>query len=1322
MNKRRRLAIWFLSACAVTVATLCIIAVLLLRSDWFSNFVRLRTVAAIERATGGRVELRGFRFDWSTLTAEFGDLVVHGTEPARAPPMFETPFIRITFPVTALLRREILIESIRVERPQIYVLVRPDGSTNIPPVQNNSIDVAQLLSLQVGRFAFDNGLLRTDVQQFPLQADGRNLSLVLTYARLPASYQIHVSCGHVRLHSPDRHALDGAVDLKLQLLQNRIDVQQATITAAASYVRAQGEINRFNDPVVDLNMKAGLTARDLTSFLQVTRLSAGEFQLAGNLHYDSAHPLNFAGRLSGEHITYRFAIATLTNAGLASDLRATPAGATLSNVHLHVAEGTLSAKAELADWRAFSLNGTLERGDLQGLYALFLRKNLAWSGLVSGPLTLASAIDGHDFSLHARLNISEGNRSNPVSGSADLEYRYNGNILGLNAHLASAKTRADIAGTLGSAVKVHLETAAANELEPLLAATGHSLTAAKIDLTNSNVTYDGQIAGSLHSPQVSGTLLLGNFGAAGQHWDQAAAQFTASASQIDIASASLLQQKLKVSGRGSAQLSEWTVTSSSKIAIEAAVSGLDIRNTAARYANLRLPVLSGIASGNLRMNGTVDNPSGSGFIHLVSLDAFGEQLNDVQAAFTVNGNVATITSGKVRAAAATIGFNGAYQHQPGDWTQGTLEAHLDSNGFPLHSLSGIARLAPDLSAVAEIHADAAFKISGENITPQAANGRIKFTNIAYRDARFGEATLSAMTHGDVVDGTLASTLRGNPVSGTFTVQLAQGNPLRAEIQTRRLDLGTIADVLHIPYPAGYPNGFVDVKARIEGLLTQLDKLHGNLELDAVGVQPAASASELEIKNDGPIQFEFRDGVARIQRFRLTTRQGQLEVAGKIGYLGERPVDLGVKGQLALQAFELLDPNVTSAGSGTIDARIRGPLLEKTSRLSVDGSLAVHNASFSLKGFSNGLSNVNGVVHFNRDRAAIDSLTGQTGGGNVGVSGFVNFGEGPLVYDLKGEAQNVRLRYAGSVSVTASASLHMAGTSDNGLISGTTSISHIVVSPEADLGALVALAAGREAQSTQRNDLLSGLQFDVRIRNASNMEVSTALGRDIEANLDVRLRGTPGHPLLFGNLSANEGEFRIFGARYSLNRGEITFNNPVRIEPVLNVDVQTITRGVTVDITVGGTLNRLNINYRSDPPLQTKDIIALLTFGQTPGFSPNLPNAQPASSDVTALQAGASSVLGQAISQPQGGLSRLFGTATIRFNPVEQAIINTPQSRLTIEEQISPHATVTYVTNLAQTSEQIFRFEYALTQQYSVVAIRDDNGEFGIDIQYKKRFK
>jgi translocation and assembly module TamB len=252
-------------------------------------------------------------------------------------------------------------------------------------------------------------------------------------------------------------------------------------------------------------------------------------------------------------------------------------------------------------------------------------------------------------------------------------------------------------------------------------------------------------------------------------------------------------------------------------------------------------------------------------------------------------------------------------------------------------------------------------------------------------------------------------------------------------------------------------------------------------------------------------------------------------------------------------------------------------------------------------------------------------------------------------------------------------------------------------------------------------MLAGLHFDVHVQSAPNLELSTALGRDIEGDIDLRLRGTPERPALLGSITADQGDIKVFGTKYTLNRGDISFTNPAKIDPVLNLDLQTQARGILVDVTLTGPLSRLNVNYRSDPPLQPRDIIALLTVGRAPTLAANIPSSQ-AANEITALQANTTGVIGQALTPSSSRLSRLFGVTNIKIDPLVQGITNTPQTRLTLEQQISRQITVTYITNLAQTSEQIFRLEWAFSPQYSVVAVRDDNGEFGIDIQYRTRFK
>jgi translocation and assembly module TamB len=66
--------------------------------------------------------------------------------------------------------------------------------------------------------------------------------------------------------------------------------------------------------------------------------------------------------------------------------------------------------------------------------------------------------------------------------------------------------------------------------------------------------------------------------------------------------------------------------------------------------------------------------------------------------------------------------------------------------------------------------------------------------------------------------------------------------------------------------------------------------------------------------------------------------------------------------------------------------------------------------------------------------------------------------------------------------------------------------------------------------------------------------------------------------------------------------------------------------------------------------------------------------------------------------------------------------NNPQARLTLEQQITPALTFTYIQNVTTSNPQVIRMEWASSKQWSAVALREENGLFGLDFLYKRRFK
>jgi translocation and assembly module TamB len=161
--------------------------------------------------------------------------------------------------------------------------------------------------------------------------------------------------------------------------------------------------------------------------------------------------------------------------------------------------------------------------------------------------------------------------------------------------------------------------------------------------------------------------------------------------------------------------------------------------------------------------------------------------------------------------------------------------------------------------------------------------------------------------------------------------------------------------------------------------------------------------------------------------------------------------------------------------------------------------------------------------------------------------------------------------------------------------------------------------------------------------------------------------------------------------------------------------------VDVTLTVTGPPSHLGLTYRSDPPLEFSDIVALLATGRTPD-DPGLAlrgNAPTPSFE----QLGASALIGETLANPVAGrLQRFFGVSRIKIDPQLVGLNGNPGARLTVEQQITPDILFTYATDVSNTSEQLIRAEWDFNPKWSAILAREENGYVGVDFEYKLRFK
>jgi len=1338
--KVTRKAAWKIAVAAL--ALLCVMGVGLiavLQSDWFRNEIRKRIVAQVEKTTGGKVEINGFDYDWRKLTATLTGFVIHGTEKPPADPLFRVESAQVTVRVLSVLERSADVSSIILTRPQMNLTIAPDGSTNLPtpPVASHSKDpISELFALKLNHFVINNGLAVVNDQRIPLNVRGDGVEVAASYLKAGPSYDVSLSSRQIDLGFGGGLGLNEMMRGPLQLSarasigKDRVHVQKVELTGTSSHVVGSAMLEHFARPSVNFQVDASANTNEVLPLVKFVYVKDGKLAVRGSGHYDQTQGWSFDGKADARQASLDTKYVKLAGINGSSDVEVRKSGLVFRHISGSARGAKFVGEAAIKNYRNLTFEGDVSSLSLREAGLFFTKKPLAWQGVVSGRVHGAATLAPHskEFTVQGKLQIAPAPAGIPVSGAVDLAYRLADNSLDFGQSFVNfPHSSLAFMGSLRGQNRVVLDSSDLEDLKPVVSLLGLALPIDSWPVLqqDGHAHFDGTVSNLLDSPNFAGVIEASALRVERQTLDQVNAKFNATGNGVDFSSLSVQQGETQLNGNGLVGLSDWILTPDSAVRAAVAVHGLNVAKIAALIPQIELPIIQGIASGTIQLRGTFARPEGRAHISSDSLDAYGERINQAQFDADLTGNLLTISKGRLASGGAALSFSGAYDHVPETWMSGQARVQVDSNGFPVASFSPIRKYEPALNARAEVHFAGSATVGPHHFEPTGANGTIQLSNVTWNKVPYGDITINSETHGQSVDAVITGDFRKNLLRGTAKISLAQGNHATAEVSLERIDLTSIYSLTGADTPPLF-NGVMDAKLHLDGSLQNLDQMHVSLVSDKLELssrlasnQPGQpKGSEFVFRNAGPLMVEFFQNSATLRSFRIEGDQTSVEVTGSIPLDNKRPLDVKVAGNVNLQAYHLFDPNVQSSGVSVMAASIGGTFAEPT----VNGTLEVKNGSFFPENIPNGLSEVNGTVVFSRNRATLQKMTAKSGGGELALSGFLSFaGGGPLLYHLEGSADNVRVRYGGSISVTVSSKLRLSGTSTKSLLSGTLSVSRIVFNPNTDVGNLISGLSAANAAPSSDNDFLNGLHLDVAIESAPNLQLSTALSRDVEAEINLRLRGTPDHPVLIGNLAANQGDIQVFGNRYSINRGEISFANPVKIEPTLDLDLETRARGITVDITISGTFSKLNIAYRSDPPLQPHEIIALISLGRAPDSSystnPNAPTTP------STLQSGANSLLGAGVTSPvTNRLSKLFGITNIRIDPLVQGITNTPQTRVTLEQQISRDITITYVTNLSQTSEQIFRFEWAFSRQFSVVALRDDNGEFGIDFQYKKQFK
>jgi translocation and assembly module TamB len=615
----------------------------------------------------------------------------------------------------------------------------------------------------------------------------------------------------------------------------------------------------------------------------------------------------------------------------------------------------------------------------------------------------------------------------------------------------------------------------------------------------------------------------------------------------------------------------------------------------------------------------------------------------------------------------------------------------------------------------------------------AIDGVLSTSPLRLGSVEFEPLHVEARTQAGVLGLRATVNAKPAPVEASASIQMAGAWPAEFRLQWPSLQVGLLHKLLQeagqvaegeLPVSGAFDAG---IEGKVE--LASLRGLAGRITIPKLELRPAPASApadvtlpqDLFLRNSGPLVFDFDEKALRVKQAQFTALETDLMLSGAYEFSSPAPWNLEARGTANLAVLGSFYPELTAGGAGRLRAVLRGAAAEPQ----ISGQMEIVNASFYLRDLPVGIDNVNGTIFFDRNRANIQKLTGTSGGGTAALSGFVGLALGDLTFRLQAQLSNVRVRYPEGVSNTVDADLTLTGSSAASILSGLVTVKRSGFVVTGDVGNLAASSGSAVPAAAAQNEFLRNLQFDVRLRTAPNATFSVSYTSDLQLEGDLRLRGSPAKPILLGSIYASQGEVNFFGNRYNISRGELLFYNTAAVAPQIDLDLETRVRGITVYLNVSGPLSRLNITYRSEPPLQSSEILALLTVGRTPASTSGsvVATDRIRSQNVMENSAGSNTLLGTALS---AGLNtrteRFFGASRLRIDPSNVGVDALPQARLSIEQSISRDVTITFITNLNRSQQQVVRLEWDLSRQWSLIAIKDENGVFAVDFLFRKRLR
>ena len=652
---------------------------------------------------------------------------------------------------------------------------------------------------------------------------------------------------------------------------------------------------------------------------------------------------------------------------------------------------------------------------------------------------------------------------------------------------------------------------------------------------------------------------------------------------------------------------------------------------------------------------------------------------------------------------------------------GHIETEVRGRGLRLEETNLIANSGFSLAGVIGFDMTLTGPVLAPDATMKGALTRTSIAETSMPDSEFDLKFTSKTIEGQ-------GTFLGELLKGNFVWPLTADAPMSLQFESKDWNYAPIFAAFAGPSARRDFEGRLSAKVDLKSANGGFWKSSGVATVDKLSLRRGA----IELINDRQLAATAKDGSISIRDFELKGDGTFIKIADRTGAdAPARKVDIQVNSKIDMNLLSIFTPffeELRGLLSMAVSLKI-GP-----EGSDVIGSAYIERGFLKFPEFPHAFENLQSDIVFNHKKVVINSLKSDFASGKIQAAGGLEFqGKHQVPVAVSGTMEKITLNIPDKIRTSGSGDFTFTGSWFPFLLKGNYVVREGLMSKEMGEG-----GSGPSADALRRDQFLprflveesfSPLNLDIGVDFSNGIQLKSSM---IEGGAVGKLQvtGDPTKPKIIGQIrTQNETKINFRENLFEVQSALLTFDDPVEINPRINLNARTRVDDYDVNLIVQGTPKKPEITLTSIPPLPERELYSLLALGTTDS---KLSTATSSSSQGTGAGAQALSGVANQALKPVGDLLGVDVQLSTGFDDSNDAY-----QKVIIKKKVNRKLELTLSQSMGKKPETEGKLRYRMTDRVSGVVsgtgaqqseISDSttaqgrNERVGLDFEYKFEFK